>query len=92
MEICPLLQVSVFYLFIMEGLNDVNLKRGIGDSYSRLKSKVQKCSEDMMLMKEENAELKKFKEEITLKQAVGEEESCYCTAVNVHSNAKGTGV
>ncbi len=55
----------------MEVLNDVNFKRGIGDSYSRLKSKVQKCSEDMMLMKEENAELnqlKKFKEQITLKQ------------------------
>jgi hypothetical protein len=81
----------VFYLFIMAELNDVNLKRCIGDSYSRLKSKVQKCSEDMMLMKEENTEqgqgqgqgqergrgrgqgqgqgqLKKFKEEITLKQ------------------------
>ena len=58
----------MFYLFIMAGLNDVNLKRCIGDSYSRLKSKVQKCGEDMMLMKEENAELKKFKEEITLKQ------------------------
>ncbi len=68
MKICPLLQVSVFYLLIMEGLNDVNFKRGIGDSYSRLKSKVQKCSEDMMLMKEENAELKNFKEEITRKQ------------------------
>jgi hypothetical protein len=67
-KICPLLQVSVFYLLIMEGLNDVNFKRGIGDSYSRLKSKVQKCSEDMMLMKEENAELKNFKEEITRKQ------------------------
>ena len=58
----------MFYLFIMAGLNDVNFKRGIGDSYSRLKTKVQKCSEDMMLMKEENAELKKFKEEMTLKQ------------------------
>jgi hypothetical protein len=52
----------------MEGLNDVNLKRGIDDSYSRLKTKVQKCSVDMMVMKEENEQLKKFKEEITLKQ------------------------
>ena len=52
----------------MERLNEVNLKRGIGDSYSRLKSKVQKCSEDMMLLKEENAELKKFKEEIMRNQ------------------------
>ena len=68
MEICPLSQVSVLYLFIMAGLIEVNLKRGIGDSYSRLKSKFQKCSEDMILMKEENAELKKFKEEIMLKK------------------------
>jgi hypothetical protein len=52
----------------MEGLNDVNLKRGIGNSYSRLKTKVQKCAVDMMVMKEENEQLKKFKEEITLKQ------------------------
>ena len=52
----------------MAGLNDVNFKRVIGDSYSRLKNKVQKCSEDIMLLKEENAELKKFKDEITLKQ------------------------
>jgi hypothetical protein len=52
----------------MEGLNDVNLKRGIDDSYSRLKTKVQKCSVDIMVMKEENEQLKKFKEEITLKQ------------------------
>jgi hypothetical protein len=34
----------------MEGLNDVNLKRGIDDSYSRLKTKVQKCSVDMIVM------------------------------------------
>ena len=40
-EISPFLEDSVLYLFIMAGLNDVNLKRGIGDSYSRLKSKVQ---------------------------------------------------
>ena len=46
----------------MEGLNDVNLKRGIDDSYSRLKTKVQKCSVDMIVMKEENEQLKKFKE------------------------------
>jgi hypothetical protein len=52
----------------MEGLNDVNLKRGIDDSYSRLKTKVPKCSVNMMVMKEENEPLKKFKEEITLKQ------------------------
>jgi hypothetical protein len=37
-------------------------------SYSRLKTKVQKCSVDMMVMKAENEHLKKFKEEITLKQ------------------------
>ena len=48
----------------MEGLNDVNLKRGIDDSYSRLKTKVQKCSVDMIVMKEENEQLKKFKEEV----------------------------
>jgi hypothetical protein len=52
----------------MEVVNDVNHKRGIDDSYSRLKTKVQKCSEDLMFMKEENEQLKKFKEEITLKQ------------------------
>jgi hypothetical protein len=52
----------------MEGLNDVNRKRGMDDSYSRLKTKVQKCSVDMMVMKAENEHLKKFKEEITLKQ------------------------
>ncbi len=52
----------------MKGLNDVNLKRGFDDSYSRLKTKDQKCSEDMMVMKEENEQLKKFKEETTLKQ------------------------
>ena len=52
----------------MEGLNDVNRKRGMDDSYSRLKIKVQKCSVDMMVMTAENEHLKKFKEEITLKQ------------------------
>jgi hypothetical protein len=51
----------------MEGLNDVNLKGGIDDSYSRLKTKVQKCSVDMMVMKAENEHLKKFKEEIMVK-------------------------
>ena len=45
----------------MEGLNDVNRKRGMDDSYSRLKTKVQKCFA-------ENENLKRFKEEITLKQ------------------------
>jgi hypothetical protein len=35
---------------------------------SRLKTKVQKCYEEVMLLKEENEKLKKFKEEITLKQ------------------------
>ncbi len=38
------------------------------DSYSRLKTKVPKCTEEVMLLKEENEQLKKFKEEITLKQ------------------------
>ena len=52
----------------MEVLNDVDHKRGIDDSYSRLKTKVQKCSEEVMLLKEENEPLKKFKEKITLKQ------------------------
>jgi Na+-translocating ferredoxin:NAD+ oxidoreductase RNF subunit RnfB len=51
----------------MEGLNDVNLKRGIDYSYSRLKTKVQKCSVDMIVMKEENEQLKKFKEEMMVK-------------------------
>ena len=48
--------------------NDVNHKRGIDDSYSRLKTKDPKCSEEVLLLKEENEPLKKFKEEITLKQ------------------------
>ena len=48
--------------------NDVNHKRGIDDSYSRLKTQDQKCSEEVLLLKEENEPLKKFKEEITLKQ------------------------
>lgn len=52
----------------MEGWTDVNRKRGMDDSYSRLKTKVQKFSLDMMVMKAENEDLKKFKEEITLKQ------------------------
>jgi hypothetical protein len=48
----------------MEGLNDVNRKRGIDDSYIRLKSKVQNCSVDMIVMKEENEQLEKFKEKV----------------------------
>ena len=48
--------------------NDLNHKRGMDDSYSRLKTKVRKCTEEVMLLKEENEQLKKFKEEITLKQ------------------------
>jgi len=52
----------------MQVFNDFNHKRGIDGSYSRLKTKVQKCSEEVMLLKEENEQLKKFKEEITLKQ------------------------
>ena len=52
----------------MQVFNDLNHKRGIDGSYSRLKTKVQKCSEEVMLLKEENEQLKKFKEEITLKQ------------------------
>jgi len=48
--------------------NDVNHKRGIDDSYSRLNTQDQKCSEEVLLLKEENEPLKKFKEEITLKQ------------------------
>ncbi len=51
----------------MEVFNDFNHKRGIDDSYSRLKTKVQKCSEEVMLLKEENEQLKKFQEKITLK-------------------------
>ena len=52
----------------MEVLNDPKSKRGMDDSYSRLKTKVQKCTEEVMLLKEENEQLKKFKEEITLQQ------------------------
>ncbi len=48
--------------------NDVNHKRDIDDSYSRLKTQDQKRSEEVLLLKEENEPLKKFKEEITLKQ------------------------
>jgi hypothetical protein len=51
----------------MEGLNGINLKRGINDSYCRLKTKVQKCSADMIIMQEENEQLKKFKEEMMVK-------------------------
>ena len=46
----------------MEVLNDPKSKRGMDDSYSRLKTKVQKCTEEVMLLKEENEQLKKFKE------------------------------
>ena len=52
----------------MQVFNDFNHKRGIDDSYSRLKTKDQKGSEEVMFLKEENEPLKKFKEEITLKQ------------------------
>ena len=52
----------------MEVLNDPKCKRGMDDGYSRLKTKVQKCNEEVMLLKEENEQLKTFKEEITLKQ------------------------
>jgi hypothetical protein len=52
----------------MQVFNDFNHKGGIDDSYSRLKTKDQKCSEEVMFLKEENEPLKKFKEEITLKQ------------------------
>ncbi len=57
------------YVRTMGGLNDVNLKRGIEDSYSRLNTKVQKCSVDMdmIVMKEESEQLKKFKEEMMVK-------------------------
>ncbi len=51
----------------MEVFNDLNHERGMHDSYSRVKTKVQKCTEEVMLLKEENEQLKKFKE-ITLKQ------------------------
>ena len=43
-------------------LNETKSKRGMDDSYSRLKTKVQKCTEEVMLLKEENEQLKKFKE------------------------------
>jgi len=52
----------------MEVFNDSNHKRGMHDSYRALKTKVQKCTDEVMLLKEENEQLKKFKEEITLKQ------------------------
>ena len=66
-EIFLFCECVYLYVRTMEGLNDVNLKRGIDDSYSRLKSKVQKCSVDMIVMKEENEQLKKFKEEMMVK-------------------------
>ncbi len=44
----------------MEVFNGVDHKRGIDDSYSRLKKKDQKCSEEVLLLKEENEPLKKF--------------------------------
>jgi hypothetical protein len=52
----------------MQVFNDFNHKRGIDDSYRLLKTKDQKSSEEVMFLKEENEPLKKFKEEITLKQ------------------------
>jgi hypothetical protein len=40
-EIFLFCECVYLYVRTMEGLNDVNLKRGIDDSYSRLKTKVQ---------------------------------------------------
>ena len=81
-EICPFFECACLYDRIMEGFKDFNLKRGIDDSYIRLKNKVQKCSVDIIIMKEENEQLKKFKEEITVKylemerHAIAQQQMC----------------
>ena len=71
------------------------------DSYSRLKTKVQKFSLDMMVMKAENEDLKKFKEEITLKQLEMERHVIAQQQMvkhlekfkeEIHTNADGVGV